>query len=292
MDGSSKNLKDHVVVLSQAIGERNFVYYERLEAAADYISEKFKSYGYKLEDQEYYLEGRRFRNIIATKLGDSAPEKVVIVGAHYDSVVGSPGADDNASAVAGLLELGRQLSTIKLPRTIKFVAFTNEEPPFYLTKEMGSMVYADQARKAREDIIAMIALEMIGYYSDEPNSQSYPLGLGFFYPDAGNFIAVCGDLHSRGLVRRIREVFKQHSDIGIETLVSPGFFVPVIEFSDNSSFWREGYRAVMVTDTAFYRNPNYHGSGDTFEKLDYESMAEVVKGLYHVLVSLAGEGGI
>ena len=292
MDGSSKNLKDHVVVLSKDIGERNFVYYERLEAAADYISERFKSYGYKLEDQEYYLEGRRFRNIIATKLGDSAPEKVVIVGAHYDSVVGSPGADDNASAVAGLLELGRQLSTIKLPRTIKFVAFTNEEPPFYLTKEMGSMVYADQARKAREDIIAMIALEMIGYYSDEPNSQSYPLGLRFFYPDAGNFIAVCGDLRSRGLVRRIREVFKQHSDIGIETLVSPGFFVPVIEFSDNSSFWREGYRAVMVTDTAFYRNPNYHGPGDTFEKLDYESMAEVVKGLYHVLVSLAGEGGI
>lgn len=282
------NLKGHVVFLSQKVGERNFISYDKLEKASDYISKKFRSYGYTPEDQDYYLEGRRFRNMIATKFGENVPEEVVIVGAHYDSVVGSPGADDNASAVAGLLELARLISTAKLSKTIKFIAFTNEEPPFFLTKEMGSMVYVRQAKRRKENIIAMIALEMLGYFSDAPNSQSYPFGLSFFYPSVGNYIAVCGNLRSRGLVKKIKEVFGQHSNIDVESLLAPGFFVPAIEFSDNSSFWRGGYRAVMVTDTAFYRNPYYHSPGDTYEKLDYERMAEVVKGLYQVLIDLGG----
>ena len=286
MDELSKDLKNHVRVLSQDIGERNFMNYDLLERAADYITEKFKDYGYMPGDQDYYLEGKRFRNIIATKLGDKIPKEIIIVGAHYDSVIGSPGADDNASAVAGLLEMAHFISTMKVARTIKFVAFTNEEPPFFQTKQMGSMIYAKCARSRGEAIVAMISLEMIGYYSDKNHSQSYPLGFGLFYPNTANFIAVCGNLRSRSLARNIKEEFKKHSSFGIETLVVPEFLVPPIDFSDNGSFWNEGYRAVMITDTAFYRNPHYHSPEDTFEKLDYISMAEVVKGLYNVILAI------
>lgn len=260
MDELNRNLRDHVIALSNDIGERNFVHHEKLEAAADYILDRFEGYGYKPETQDYYLDGKRFRNIIALNKGQCASGQIVIVGAHYDTVLGSPGADDNASAVAGLLELARLFSKIKTARIIKFIAFTNEEHPFFETGDMGSMVYARWAREKKEDVIA-------------------------------NFIAVCGNLHSRGLVRKIKQEFKEHSQFGIESVVGPVFLVPGIDFSDNSSFWHEGYRAVMVTDTAFYRNPNYHGPEDTFETLNYESMAEVVKGLYNVLIELAGSEG-
>jgi Zn-dependent M28 family amino/carboxypeptidase len=279
-----ENLIRHVRVLSGEIGERNFIQYENLEKAKDYIIKVFKDYGYSTEEQIYPFQGREFKNIIAVKSGES--DKIIIVGAHYDSVIGSPGADDNASAVAGLLELARILKEEKLSVTIKFIAFTNEEPPFFLSSEMGSMVYAKEAKRKKEKIEAMLCLESIGYYSDKRGSQSYPLGLNLFYPDKGDFIGIVGNLRSKRLVRDIKEILKKQN-IKTQTLVCPSFLVPAIEFSDNSSFWRKGFKAVMITDTAFYRNPYYHTQDDTPDKINYKKLEELVYGLKNVIMELA-----
>ncbi|MFQ5952075.1 MAG: M28 family peptidase, partial [Candidatus Omnitrophota bacterium] len=187
-----KNLKTHVMKLSEEIGERNYVYYEELNKAADYLTEEFKRYGYDPSAQEYTIDNRVFKNIIAVKEGKIKPEEIVIIGAHYDSVIGSPGANDNGSAVAAMLELARMFSKVDTERTVKFIAFTNEEPPFYLTGQMGSRIYAKSARERGDDIKAMVSLETIGYYSEARNSQSYPFFYGLFYPDQANFIGVVG----------------------------------------------------------------------------------------------------
>ncbi len=281
------NLKNHIQVLSSAIGERNFVRYDNLERSRRYINEQFERIGYSATEQTFHLEGRPYHNIIATKEGQDKKDKIIIVGAHYDSVIGSPGADDNASGVAGLLELAKLLYKIELNKTIKFVAFTNEEPPLFMTKDMGSLRYAQQAKRKGEDIQAMLCLESIGYYRQEKSSQSYPLGLGFFYPSEGNFIAVASNFRSAALLKRIVKDFKRASSFPIEYLIVPIFLAPAVSFSDNWSFWKMGYRAVMITDTAFYRNPYYHTPEDTMDKLDYRSSTELIKGLYFVLLELA-----
>lgn len=278
-----ENLKRHTVILSKDIGERNFMQYQNLERAAGYIKQEFKNYGYQPQEQVYDLAGKTFRNIIAIKRGKVLANKIIVVCAHYDSVVGSPGADDNASGVAGLLELARLLSKEELKKTVKFIAFTNEEPPFYLTKDMGSFHYAQEAKRKSEDIEAVFCLESIGYYSDKRKSQGYPFGLSLFYPDRANFIAVAGNLTSCFLVKRIVKDFRKHSGFSIEYLVAPIFLAPAISFSDHASFWKFGYRATMITDTAFYRNSYYHTGQDTPEKLNYEYMAQVIDGLYKVI---------
>lgn len=281
-----KNLKGHVYHLAEEIGERNFIYYEKLEAAADYIFNKFKTYGYKPENQFYTIGQKKYRNIIAEKKGNS---EIIVVGAHYDSVVGAPGADDNASAVAGLLELSRIIKNKNTKKTIRFVAFTNEEPPFFYTKEMGSRVYVKEISKNKENIVAMLCLEMIGYYTEQEKSQKYPLWfLKFFYPSKGNFIGFVGNLSSIKLVRKTKKLFKKHSNFPVETLVAPTF-LPGISLSDHSSFWKKGYKAIMVTDSAFYRNPNYHTANDTPDTLNYKSIAEVVDGLAKVIEDLSNE---
>lgn len=285
MENLEKNLKEHVVKLSFEIGERNYMNYKGLKAAADYIGCRFRECGYPTEDEVYKYKGKEYRNIIATKVSKENPVEVVLVGAHYDSVWGSPGADDNASAVAGLLELAKLFAKADLSRTIKFVAFTNEEPPFFLSKYMGSRVCAKTARERDENIVAMICLESIGYYSSKPKSQQYPPLLGFFYPDKGNFIAVVGNLKSRSLVKRVKKAFKEKSSFPIESIATVSL-VAGVNFSDHDSFWREGYQAVMITDTAFYRNPHYHCASDTYEKLNYRNMSEVVKGLYYAILDL------
>ena len=285
MENLSKNLKEHVVKLSQQIGERNYMNYNNLEDAANYIRSYFRHYEYQVEDLTYWYKNKEYRNVIATKAGTEKHGEIVLVGSHYDSVWGSPGADDNASAVAGLLELVRVFTKGDFSRTIRFVAFTNEEPPFFLTKYMGSRVYANRAKMNGENITAMICLESIGYYSTKPGSQQYPPVIGLFYPNKGNFIAVVGNLKSRNLVRKVKEIFKKNSRFPIESIATTSL-VPGINFSDHDSFWRKGYQAVMVTDTAFYKNPHYHCPSDAHEKLDYRSMAEVVKGLYYVILDL------
>lgn len=286
MENLERDLNAHVIKLSEEIGERNYLFYDSLNKAADYIISEFERYGYTPQIQSYYIGKRIYKNIIATKTGEKKAEEVVIIGAHYDSVIGSPGANDNGSAVGALLELARICSKANTFRTIKFIAFVNEEPPFYLSGDMGSRVYAREAKKRKEDIKAMISLETIGYYSEDKNSQSYPIIFyHFFYPDRANFIAVVGNLRSRRLVKRIKDTFKRNSTFNIESAVAPEL-VPGVNFSDHDSFWRYGYQACMITDTAFYRYPYYHTPEDTYEKIDYAKLAEVVKGLYYVLLEL------
>jgi len=214
---------------------------------------------------------------------------VVIVGAHYDSCF-NPGADDNASGVAALLELARLVRGEPLGRTVKFIAFTNEEPPIFQTEQMGSHVYARAARARGEDIRAVLVLEMLGYYDDRRGSQQYPPLFGLFYPSQANFISVVSDFGSRRLCRQVSQAFKRASAFPIES-VSTFRSIPGVTWSDHWSFWQEGYPAVMVTDTAFLRNPHYHQMSDTWETLDYERMATVVLGLAGALRELGGTAG-
>jgi len=283
----TENLKRHVRVLSGEIGERNFGKHKNLERAADYIRQEFINFGYAPEEQIYHLEGKPYRNIIAAKKGRVSPEREIIVCAHYDSVTGSPGADDNASGVAGLLELARLLYNEELNKTVKFIAFTNEEPPYFMTDVMGSFRYAQEARKRKDKIQGVLCLESIGYYSDKKGSQSYTLGLGLFYPDKGNFISVVSNFSSRNLLSSILKNFKKKSSFPIEGLVGSSFLLPPLAFSDHWSFWKFGYKAVMVTDTAFFRNPYYHMQDDIPEKLNYESMSAVASGLFEALLKLS-----
>jgi Zn-dependent M28 family amino/carboxypeptidase len=211
---------------------------------------------------------------------------VVLVGAHYDSVMGSPGANDNASGVAALLEISAFFASTITDRTVRFVAFVNEEPPFYHGGRMGSLVYARAARKRGDDIRAMFSLETIGYYRDEPGSQSYPPLFRFFYPKQGNFVAFVSNLRSRGLLRESVSAFRKHSDFPVEQVATLSI-VPGVSWSDHSSFWKNGYRAVMVTDTAFYRYSHYHTPHDTPKKLCYPAFGRVTAGLVGVVEALA-----
>lgn len=285
---SEPALKKHVVKLAGEIGSRD-VYLNnahRLEAAADYIGSELRSYGYKVEYQEYPASGVKVRNIIAVKPGLSAPGEIIIVGAHYDTC-GNPGADDNASGVAGVLELARRLAAKPAARTVKFLAFANEEPPFFTKNEMGSFVYASAAAEKKDDIKAAIVLEMTGYYSTEKFSQHYPPLIGPFYRNKGDYIALVGNFSSRKTAKVISASFRGASPLPIETAILPAF-VPGVDFSDHRSFWKYGYPAVMFTDTAFYRNKNYHKQTDTPETLNYAYMAAFLDGLEKAVLDLAG----
>ncbi len=280
----SERLKSHVYTLSHEIGERSIFKLDNLERAAAYIAAELPSFGYSVEFQPYTVSGIKVKNIIAVKRGATRPKEIIIVGAHYDTCY-NPGADDNASAVAGLIELAMHASSRQTERTIKFIAFVNEEPPFFKTENMGSWVYTRNARSGGEDIKAALILEMIGYYSHLPNSQRYPPFISFFYPNKGDFIAIVGNIGSRWLVNKVTSLFKKYSKFPVESLIAPAFITGV-DFSDNWSFWQEGYPAVMITDTGFYRNNNYHSKSDTYQTLDYESTAEVVEGITGVLAEL------
>ena len=208
------------------------------------------------------------------------------MGAHYDTVPGSPGADDNASGVAVLIELAGMLAAERLP--IRFVAFANEEMPYFLTAEMGSVAWAKRARERGEPVRAMFSLEMLGYYRDAPGSQSYPAPLGLFYPDRADFVAFVGDLGARALVRDALSKFRKNAGFPSEGVAAPAL-IPGVSWSDHWSFRQHGFAAVMLTDTAFYRYPHYHLPSDTPEKLDYERMARVTLGLAAMLRDLARE---
>lgn len=281
------SLRAHVEMLSEKIGERSYANYENLMKAAKYIEEQFGLTGYKPDLQYYTLPEGEVKNIIATKKGSKRPEEIVIIGAHYDTR-GNPGADDNASGIAGLLEIASFMADKDASRTVKFIAFTNEEPPFFKTSQMGSRVYASLARQTAEKIKAAMILEMIGYYSDEPGSQMYPPLFSLFFPDKGNFIAFVGNLDSRSLVKQSVRYFKRHSSFPLEWISSVSGILG-FDFSDHWSFWEEGYKAFMVTDTAFYRNRNYHQDSDTYETLDFARMSDVVHGLSYTLLELANE---
>ncbi len=281
-------LKTHVAKLAGQIGFRDVFRnnIRGLKATTDYISSELKRYGYKVEYQEYPTAGVKVKNIIAVKTGLSAPGEIIIVGAHYDSC-DNPGADDNASGVAGVLELARRLSAKPTARTIKFLAFANEEPPFFAKNDMGSLIYATEAAKKKDDIKAAIVLEMIGYYREDRFSQHYPPLIGPFHRNKGNYIALVSNFSSRKAAGEISASFKSASTLPVETAILPAF-VPGVDFSDHRSFWKYGYPAVMFTDTAFYRNNNYHKQTDTPETLNYAYMAAFMDGLEKAVLDMAG----
>lgn len=284
MEEIKKNLIEIVNYLAESIGQRSFIDVSELNLAAQYIDERLISSGCATQKQLFNYRGNTYCNIIGEVKGTEKIEKdVLIIGAHYDTVIGTPGADDNASGIACLLELAR-LAVLDPPkRTIRFVAFCLEEPPVYMTKNMGSYVYAKSLSDGKVDVYGMIALEMLGYFSEQKSSQYYPNHLfKFFYPDKGNFIAFVGNIASLWFTRRVKSNFMSASEFPVESLNSVSI-IPGVDFSDHRNFWKFGYPAFMITDTGFYRNPNYHAPGDTPSTLNYEIMAELVRGLHNAL---------
>lgn len=278
-----ENLYQHVGYLSVSVGERHLWREGSLSRSAHYIESALRSFGYSVKWQSYLCYGKSVSNLIVEKTGIS--KEAVVIGAHYDTVPGTPGADDNASAVAGLLELARLHRDLPSRKSLIFVAFVNEEPPCFGFPNMGSMIYARSLREEGRRVEVMVSLEMIGYFRPE-HIQNYPLfGMNLFYPRRGDFIGVVGNLRSAKYVLRMKKGIRKHSIIDVRSLVAPEFFGG-INLSDNFSFWRNGYRAIMVTDTSFFRNPNYHQETDTIETLHFEKMAEVVKGLHFTLLEM------
>ena len=283
---SETTLRTHVQILAGDIGERNVMNPLALHAAADYLRRQWQSQGYEVIAHEYTIEHERWANLEVSRPGRKMPNEIVMIGAHYDSVFGSPGANDNGSGVAALLELSRRFAARDTERTARFVAFVNEEPPFFRTGEMGSRHYARGARAKGEDIRAMLALETIGYYDDKPGSQNYPPLFAPFFPDQGNFIGLVSNFRSRTLLKKVVAAFRAASDFPIEHVATFGW-VPGVDWSDHVSFWNEGYPAIMVTDTALYRYPYYHSEQDTPDKVDYARLARVTEALAAVVEALA-----
>jgi Zn-dependent M28 family amino/carboxypeptidase len=280
-------LKRHVEMLAHQIGERNVWHAEALAAAALYIRNTLEDLGYLVRVQPFDSQGLTVQNL-EVELPGAAPEEIVVVGAHYDTVAGGPGANDNASGIAALLEIARLLAGKSHARTLRLVAFVNEEQPFSETEEMGSRVYAERSRQRGEMIKAMISLETIGYYTDQPASQHYPFPFSYFYPDTGNFIGFVGNLSSWLLVRQTVGAFRASTAFPSEGVSAPGWITGV-GWSDHASFWQAGYPAIMITDTAFFRYQHYHEATDTPEKLDYQGLARVTRGLVDVVAELAGK---
>ncbi len=289
MRADATALKYHVRRLAGEIGERNVFRPRALAAAASYIEVVWREQGYAVRRQTYDVMGATCANLEVVRPGRAPAGGILVVGAHYDSVQGSPGANDNASGVAVLLELSRVFATAAPAMTVRLVAFVNEEPPFFMGPQQGSMVYAAAARRAGDDIRLMVSLETVGYYSDAAGSQHYPPGFGWFYPDRGNFLGFVANLRSRGVMRRAARAFRAVSDFPLEHVATLGI-VPGVSWSDHQSFWRHGYRAFMATDTAPYRYPFYHSAGDTPGKLAYPELARVADGLIGCFADLAASG--
>lgn len=281
------NLRRHVEMLAEQIGERNVWHAEALAAAAAYIHNTLKDLGYQVHIQSFESEGQMVQNIEVELPGTTAPQEIAVVGAHYDSIDGGPGANDNASGVAALLEIARLLAGKTHARTLRLVAFVNEEQPFSGTEQMGSRVYAEHSRQRNEQIKGMISLETLGYYTNQAGSQHYPFPFSYFYPDTGNFIGFVGNLSSWRLVRQSLGTFRASTAFPSEGVAAPGQ-IRGVGWSDHASFWQAGYPAIMITDTAFYRYSHYHKETDTPDKLDYQSLARVTRGLVDVAAGLAG----
>jgi Zn-dependent M28 family amino/carboxypeptidase len=274
------------------LGPRTIFRPGSLPAAADWIEAQFREAGYEVERQRYRLvtQSGTAENLIVEIPGIGAPEEIVVIGAHYDTVEGTVGADDNASGVAGLLALARRFHGSTPGRTLRFLAFANEEPPLFQTPDMGSWQYAKRCRDRGEVVVGMLSLEMLGYYDEARGSQQYPPPLAALYPDRGNFIGFAGNLASRALVAESVRAFRERTSFPAESAILPEI-IPEIGWSDQWAFWQFGWQGLMVTDTALYRNPYYHTPSDRPETLDYPSMARVVEGLEGVVEALVNRNG-
>jgi hypothetical protein len=280
-------LREDVEHLAVTIGPRNLGRYPALCEAARFIEGKFLAAGYEVDRQSYQVRDLDCFNLQVELPGVHSPDEIVVIGAHYDSYDGAPGANDNGSGTAALLALARRFANSAPERTLRFVAFTNEEPPFFQRPEMGSWVYAWNCSQRKENLTCVISLETIGYFSDEPESQHYPPPFGAVYPSVGNFVAVIGDVGSRKLVREVVASFRRHAQFPSEGGAVPSV-VPGAGWSDHWSFWQAGYPAVMITDTALFRYPYYHTPEDVPDKLDFDRMARVTAALVKVIGEFAG----
>lgn len=277
IESIAANLQEYVKIIAGEIGERSYHNLHALRMTLNYAEKKLKGFGYITNIQEYIANGHTYENLWVEKRGSS--NRYLIIGAHYDTVTGTPGADDNASGVAGLLEIARLIFDVETELNVLLVLFPLEEPPFFRTKFMGSYVFAKKCHNEHIKVEGMICLESIGYFTDEPETQMFPLPFfRYKYPTTGNFIAFVSDIKSKPFLIKIKSLFKESSILPVES-ISTLSIIPGVDFSDHRSFWKFGYKAFMVTDTAFYRNPNYHSLSDTPETLDYHRMALLVKGL-------------
>jgi len=279
-------LHNHLTMLTRTIGERSVRIPENLDKSAEYIHTQFENYGLGVQRQVYRYKDMQVSNIVARLQPSTNPGVHYVLGAHYDSVAGTVGADDNASAVAVMLETARAMQTLTAGNVnlldITFVAFALEEPPAYGTRFMGSRVFASKAKQEGMHIDGMICLEMVGYTCREAGCQRYPFPLQFLgYPREGTFIGIVGNLGSLSFSRRLRKGFQRNPNLPVVSLTVPfnGWILPSVRLSDHASFWSKGYRAVMLTDSAFYRNPHYHQASDTMDTLDLDFMAELVNSL-------------
>jgi Zn-dependent M28 family amino/carboxypeptidase len=289
MSTLSQRLEARVRMLSETIGERHFQRPHALAATEQYLREQLAALGAPARAHEFFVQGQRFANleVFVPRQPAVGPEPgCIVVGAHYDTVPGTPGADDNASGVAALLELVSELRA-PLQRSVRLVFFPNEEPPFFPDAGMGSAAYAAELARQRVDVYVMLSLEMLGYYRDTAGSQHYPPGLGLFYPDRANFIGLVSNLKSRRRLREVERAFRAGSTFPCQSLAAPEWTI-VVGLSDHRSFWQHGYPALMVTDTAFLRNPHYHRATDRADTLDYARFAEVTAGVVAAVRLLAG----
>lgn len=285
MKADARRLQELVTVMSRDLVPRDAGHPENLDEAASFIGEEFQKYSSRVGYQPYKADYFSVRNVRAY-FGPDTDERIII-GAHYDVAGPYPGADDNASGVAGLLELSRLLQHDGLSMKVELVSYPLEEPPYFNTDNMGSYVHAHSLKEQNIKVRAMLALEMIGYFSDEPGSQQYPLFLlRPFYPSKGNFIAVVGKLLQRKIVRVVKGSMRDATPLPVESLNAP-ILLPGVALSDHLNYWRNGFPAAMITDTAFYRNPNYHTRLDTAGTLDYERMAQVVDGVRAAITALS-----
>jgi hypothetical protein len=284
---SEATLRADVDVLAGQIGPRSVLLSDTLSRAADHIVTRMEAAGWRVRRLPYLVNGATCENLEFERRGTLKPEEVVIVGAHYDTTSATPGADDNASGVAAMIALAEACARAQPQRTLRFVAFVNEEPVYFQTALMGSRVYAKGCKERGEMITAMLSLECVGYFSDEKRSQKYPFPLSLFYPSRGNFLAVVGNRESKSLVKRVTKSFRSS---GALPCVSASLLSGLqgVGWSDHWSFWQEGYPAVMITDTAPFRNPHYHRASDVPATLDYARLGAGVRGLHAVIAELAG----
>jgi len=279
IDAIAARARQRVETLARLHPSRNGVFPARLARAAAYVEQEFRSLGYEVHSQRFHALGDEFCNLVVELPGERE-SSVIVIGAHYDTVIGTPGADDNASGVAGVLELASLLQNVPLRHPVMFAAYANEEPPYFHSAHMGSRHHARSLKDAGRRVHLMFALEMLGF-ADDNLKQVYPFpGLRRWgkYPERGNFISVVGNLRTRTLARVVRDAMRSGSNIGVESLAAPGFLPPLF-LSDHASYWKYGFPAVMITDTAFLRNPHYHLSSDTPETLNYTFLANVVAGI-------------
>ena len=291
-DPLRQRLFEHVDMLARVIGPRPPTKPDALHAASAWIERHLARSGDSVTKETYTALGEPVWNLIVERPGATKPDEIVIVAAHYDSLLQTPGADDNASAVAMLVEVLHALTGRQFRRTLRFIALTCEEPPYFNLGSMGSQIHARGCRERGENIHAMLALEMVGYYRDEPGSQSLPPGipraLRWLFPKRANFLAAVGNPRSARLLWPFRRGFKRGSKMPLFTVALPES-IHEIRRSDNSSFWDQGYRALMITDTSFLRNPHYHEPTDTPDTLDYTRLAEATRGVTEAVARLAGE---